>query len=408
MKELEIYVHIPFCVKKCDYCDFLSFPANEKTQREYKNALIQEIRHYGSIMKEREVTSIFFGGGTPSWLDCDYLVQILEAIKESFTIRKGAEITMEANPGTVTERAMKKYFQAGINRLSIGLQSTNDDELKLLGRIHTYDQFLKIYTMARECGFTNINVDLMSGLPYQTIDKFLKSLNEVIRLKPEHVSSYSLIIEKGTPFYERYRFDDVKQHAGMETEYLPSEDDTYRMYKLTQSYLKEAGYMQYETSNFAKKGLECKHNVGYWTRKDYLGVGLGASSLINNIRYSNITSIYDYVMGAMNIQLLEMPEEEKLEAQKQKLQSIYSNLHESVHSLSVKEQIEEFMFLGLRMNAGVSRDEFQENFGVPIESTYGSVMDKLKKEGLLKVQAGRVFLTDKGSDLANYCMAQFM
>ena len=229
-KKLELYIHIPFCVKKCDYCDFLSFPADSNTQIRYVHALLQEIRYYGNLFGDYHVPTIYIGGGTPSWLEENLIYTVLQQVASSFHVEADAEISIECNPGTVTAKKLNVYQSAGINRLSIGLQSTNNEELKALGRIHTYDQFLKTYELARNAGFENINIDLMSGLPYQTLDKFLESLQTVIRLKPEHISAYSLIIEKGTPFYERYKFDAVKQEAGLHTEILPDEDEVYRIY----------------------------------------------------------------------------------------------------------------------------------------------------------------------------------
>ena len=293
-KKLELYIHIPFCVKKCDYCDFLSFPADSNTQIRYVHALLQEIRYYGNLFGDYHVPTIYIGGGTPSWLEENLIYTVLQQVASSFHVEADAEISIECNPGTVTAKKLNVYQSAGINRLSIGLQSTNNEELKALGRIHTYDQFLKTYELARNAGFENINIDLMSGLPYQTLDKFLESLQTVIRLKPEHISAYSLIIEKGTPFYERYKFDAVKQEAGLHTEILPDEDEVYRIYKATQDVLKQAGYRQYEISNFAQPGYACRHNIGYWTRENYLGLGLGASSLVENVRYTNTRQLYAY------------------------------------------------------------------------------------------------------------------
>ncbi len=267
-KKLELYIHIPFCVKKCDYCDFLSFPADSNTQIRYVHALLQEIRYYGNLLGDYHVPTIYIGGGTPSWLEENLIYTVLQQVASSFHVEADAEISIECNPGTVTAKKLNVYQSAGINRLSIGLQSTNNEELKALGRIHTCDQFLKTYELARNAGFENINIDLMSGLPYQTLDKFLESLQTVIRLKPEHISAYSLIIEKGTPFYERYKFDAVKQEAGLHTEILPDEDEVYRIYKATQDVLKQAGYRQYEISNFAQPGYACRHNIGYWTREN--------------------------------------------------------------------------------------------------------------------------------------------
>ena len=216
---------------------------------------------------------------------------------EAFDVIGNAEITMECNPGTLTSRKLLTYRNSGINRLSIGLQSADDEELKILGRIHTFDQFLKSYEGARVAGFDNINVDLMSCIPRQNTQKFVNSLNKVIRLKPDHISAYTLIIEKGTPFYNRYKFDLVKQQAGLKPDELPDEDEAYKIYKTTQTILKDAGYIQYETSNFARKGYECKHNIGYWTRENYLGIGLGAASLIENVRCTNISDIDKYIAG---------------------------------------------------------------------------------------------------------------
>lgn len=380
-KNLELYIHTPFCMKKCDYCDFLSFSADGKTQEEYVRSLLAEILTYGAQMQEYEVSTVYIGGGTPTWLDENLMLAILEALHQSFSISPHAEISIECNPGTVTRGKLEAYHNAGINRLSIGLQSADNEELKVLGRIHTYEQFLKTYEMARNVGFTNINVDLISGLPNQTAEKFAKTLQQIIRLKPEHISAYTLIIEKGTPFYERYKFDAVRQEAGMETEVLPNEDEAYRIYKTTQFLLTEAGYEQYEISNYAKPGYACKHNIGYWTRENYLGLGLGAASLVENVRYSNTRDIYTYIKGDWRVE--ETPVERKA-------------------------QMEEFMFLGLRMNAGVARAEFEKAFAMPIEAVYRDVMEELKKEELLVVKSGRIALTDKGMDLANYVMSRFL
>lgn len=378
---LELYVHIPFCVKKCDYCDFLSFRADRRTQEDYVKALLSEIEEYGRQMTEYEVSTIYIGGGTPSWLEQNLMLAVLEQLQQSFSIRNDAEISIECNPGTMTKDKLTAYRRAGINRLSIGLQSADDAELQCLGRIHTYEQFLKMYEMARGSGFSNINVDLISGLPGQTADKFAQTLHQVIRLKPEHISAYALIIEKGTPFYERYKFDAVRQEAGMKTEVLPDEDEAYRIYKMTQYLLTQAGYEQYEISNYARAGYACRHNIGYWTRENYLGLGLGAASLIGNVRYSNTRDIYSYIKGERRVE---------------------ENLIEK------KAQMEEFMFLGLRQTKGVTRGDFEQSFGIPMEAVYRDVMEGLKAQGLLTIAGGRVALTDKGLDLSNYAMAKFL
>lgn len=381
---MELYIHIPFCVKKCDYCDFLSFAADEQTQKSYVAALQKELAFYGAKYKDRRITTIFIGGGTPSWLKEDYMQAIMETIYHYFSVEQDAEITIECNPGTITEHKFEVYRRIGINRLSIGLQSVHNEELKILGRIHTFEQFLKTYDMARKHGFSNINIDLMSSLPGQTPEIFCDSLYQVLKLKPEHISAYSLIIEKGTPFYELYRFDAVRQEAGMQTESLPTEEEEYQTTKMTQHILKEAGYHWYEVSNFAKPGYECRHNIGYWKRVDYLGVGLGASSLIDNVRYSNTRDLYTY---------LSVPAD---------------SLHETAEQITRNEQMEEFMFLGLRMRDGFYREEFTQAFGIPIEAVYGDALNHLQQEELLLKREGRIYLTDKGMDLNNYVVAQFM
>lgn len=401
MKNLQIYVHIPFCVKKCNYCDFLSFSCDERTQLEYADALIREIEYYAPKYQDYMVNTIYIGGGTPSWLNEDKLVEILDAIYRNFMVFSDAEVSMECNPGTVTPAKLEKYRKAGINRLSIGLQSADNEELELLGRIHTYEQFLKTYEWARNAGFTDISVDLISGIPYQTTEKFLKTLQKVVRLKPNHISAYSLIIEKGTPFYETYKWDMVMQEAGKPTEALPSEDEVYRMCKVTQDYLKKAGYVQYEISNFAQPGYECLHNSGYWTRENYLGLGLGAASLIENVRYTNTTDLYEYINDTKDIQerCFEQEDASNVEG---------TNLHAYVGAVSRKEQMEEFMFLGLRMTKGIERKKFYKNFGIEIEGVYREQLEKLKKNGLIDAHEGRIALTERGADISNYVLAQFL
>ena len=406
---LELYIHMPFCVKKCEYCDFLSFPADTNTQIKYVHALLNEIRFYGEKMSGFRVSTIYIGGGTPSWLEPELVTAVMEQIYKSFRVYEDAEISIECNPGTVTAAKLQAYRRAGINRLSIGLQSTNNTELKTLGRIHTYEQFLKTYELARNEGFTNINVDLMSGLPHQSAESFADTLQRVFRLKPEHISAYSLIIEKGTPFYEKYKFDMVRQEAGMKTEELPTEDDTYKMLKLTQRVLAKAGYERYEISNYAKPGYACRHNVGYWTRENYLGLGLGAASLIDNVRYSNTRELYEYIEICRELTFLP-PEvfapEEGMDAPERGW--FGSNLHTEAAVVNRKAQMEEFMFLGLRMTEGISRNEFETNFGMPIEAAYVQVLPDLQAQKLIEKREGRVYLTDRGMDVANYVMAQFL
>ena len=268
---LELYIHIPFCVKKCDYCDFLSAPADRRMQKAYVDALLREIQGYGHPEGKNAafptVSSVFIGGGTPSILEGSDIGRIMDQARENFRISPDAEITIETNPGTLTAKKLQAYRNAGINRLSLGLQSADERELRVLGRIHTYEEFLESYRLARQAGFSNINVDLMFAIPGQTCEGWLRNLRTVAELEPEHISAYSLIVEEGTPFADR-ELD------------LPDEDTEYRMYEDTAAVLAEYGYRQYEISNYAKPGYSCRHNIGYWNRTQYLGLGLGAASLI--------------------------------------------------------------------------------------------------------------------------------
>lgn len=392
MKEIGLYIHIPFCMKKCDYCDFLSGVYDERMQEAYTRSLCQEILYGGQQLKSVAVSSIYIGGGTPSWLDGEYMEMIMNAVYRGFTVLPSAEISIECNPGTVTKEKFEVYRRIGINRLSIGLQSANDDELLLLGRVHNYNRFLHTYDLARKCGFNNINVDVMTGLPGQTLEKLMHTLDTVTGLRPEHISAYALIVEEGTPFYDRYSFDVVRQRAGMETECLPDEDLEYQLYKMTQHVLTERGYRQYEISNYARDSYECEHNKMYWQRKPYLGVGIGAASLLDDMRTSNVRDIYEYNERC------------------QKLHSTddFSSLWDSVTRLTRHDAMEEFMFLGLRMNQGVAREDFEKTFGCHIDGIYGEVLKKLRGEGLLILEGGNIRLTEKGMDLSNYALAEFL
>ena len=404
-KELELYIHIPFCVRKCNYCDFLSFPADEDTQRKYVKALCKEIFYYGAHCRDYVVSTVYIGGGTPSWLWESDMAAILDAIQKSFSLLPEAEVSIECNPGTVTAQKFAVYRQSGINRISLGLQSAQNVELKMLGRIHTWEQFLKTYELARSGGFSNINVDLMSSLPGQHIETYADSLQKVCRLKPEHISAYSLIIEKGTPFYDLYKFDAVKQRAGMVTDALPTEDEVYEMTKLTEEMLKENGYVHYEVSNFAQPGYACRHNIGYWTRVNYLGMGLGASSLMENIRYTNTSDLYTY-LEQVDVIREGIWENKRSDGTIEQLPA--TNLHASAELVGKYAQMEEFMYLGLRMIDGISRDDFFQSFGMPIEAVYQEVLNHLQEEKLLERRAGRIYLTPKGQDVSNYALAQFL
>ena len=398
-KTMELYIHIPFCVKKCQYCDFLSFAADEATQAAYVEALLREIAYYGPHCSDYLVSTVYIGGGTPSWLTEEWMAQIMSAVRRSFRLASDAEISIECNPGTVTDHKFAGYRNAGINRISIGLQSAVDEELKILGRIHTFDQFLKTYELARKNGFDNVNVDIMSSLPGQTAESFARTLQQLLWLKPEHISAYSLIIEKGTPFYDLYKFDAVKQQAGMQTVALPTEDEVYRMTKLTEQVLAEAGYA-------------CRHNIGYWERENYLGLGLGASSLMENIRYSNTRELYVYLEETRHIREgiweNEITDSQGSGASGRVEQLPATNLHASAERITRKGQMEEFMFLGLRMMEGISRERFAQTFGTQIEAVYQEVLLHLTEEGLLEKRAGRIYLTERGQDVSNYALAQFL
>ena len=404
-KELELYIHIPFCVKKCNYCDFLSFPADESTQEDYVIALKKEIAFYGRQYPGRVLTTVYIGGGTPSWLTERYMAEILSEVFRSFTVAPEAEISIECNPGTITGHKFQVYRDSGINRLSIGLQSADNEELKVIGRIHTWEQFLKTYEMARDHGFSNINIDLMYSLPGQTAETWYASLQKVLRLRPEHISAYSLIIEKGTPFYDLYKFDAVNQQAGLPTDALPTEEEVYRMTKMTEQLLKEAGYEHYEISNFALPGFACRHNIGYWKRIDYLGVGLGSASLLDNIRYTNTNELYTYLKEAEHLRA-GLWQQEQADGTTAELPAV--NLHAAVEPVGRKAQMEETMFLGMRMTEGVYRTEFERNFGIPVEAVYGTVLQHLQEEKLLLKREGRIFLTEMGQDVSNYVLAQFL
>ena len=399
-KKLEIYVHIPFCAKKCAYCDFLSFPGNMRMRREYTDKLLEEIRIQSSFVREYQVDTIFLGGGTPSVLDVTDITAIMGTLKEHYDIAPDAEITIEVNPGTVKMEGLVAYREAGINRVSMGLQSADDTELRYLGRIHTYDEFLKSFQRLRMAGFTNVNVDLISAIPGQTPESWRNTLKKTAMLKPEHISAYSLIVEEGTPFYDRYgghvemesyEMSPEERRRLMALPDLPDEDTEREMYYMTRNCLAEQGYERYEISNYARPGFECRHNVGYWTGTGYLGLGLGASSYLEGCRFHNTSDFQSYVSAHLD------DEAEFCQA-----------LRQDMEQLSVKSKMEEFMFLGLRLTRGVSVEGFITRFGQSIRNVYGGVIDKLEREGLLEHKNGYYRLTERGLDLSNYAMSLFL
>lgn len=375
-KELELYIHIPFCEKKCAYCDFLSFPRGKDVQKQYVDKLLSEIEQKSGDFRDAEVPSIFIGGGTPSILEPSQIRDIMGCLRESFCIRKDAEISMEANPGTVNGDKLEIYRQAGIDRLSFGLQSADNRELELLGRIHTWETFLLSYQRARECGFKNINVDLMSALPGQTVESWMETLRRTVELMPEHISAYSLILEEGTPFFERYG-------DGRGEGLLPDEDAEREMYHRTKEYLKRQGYKRYEISNYAREGRECRHNIGYWSNVPYLGLGLGASSYVDGRRFRNEDDLSAYLGGSPKARFDE-------------------------EILSIRDMEEEFFYVGLRLTSGVSLKEFENRFHIRAEEVYPGIMEKFVRDGAAVIENGRFRLTDYGMDVSNYVMAGFL
>ena len=376
-KDLGLYIHIPFCIKKCAYCDFLSWSGDKDQKEEYVRDLEQEIRSYKTFAADYQVSTVYFGGGTPSILETGQIERIMGALRQTFRIEKKAEITLEMNPGTARKEKLKVYRQLGINRLSIGIQSVKNENLKLLGRIHTYEDFLESYHMAREAGFDNISGDLISSLPGQTLEEWKEELKILIRTPLEHLSVYQLIIEEGTEFYERY---------GEHEELLPDEETSREIYLWTGEYLENQGFRQYEISNYARAGKESRHNLRYWGRKDYLGLGLGAASMIRNMRMSNTRDWEKYRTGCRDPR----------------------KIREEVEFLEEPRQIEEFMFLGLRKTRGVSRKEFRRTFGKDLDLIYEKTLKKYLENGMLQESGDRIFLSEEGILLSNQIFADFL
>lgn len=396
-RPLGLYLHFPFCVRKCRYCDFLSFPSDEAGREIYLERLKEEIKARGAVYQDYNIETLFIGGGTPSLMTGQQLTELLDTVRVSFHVSPVGEWTMECNPGTTDAETLRIYRNAGINRLSFGLQSMNDEELKYLGRIHTAKQFAENYQAARRVGFENINIDLMSALPGQTTASWLDTLNKAAAFEPEHLSAYSLIIEEETPFWDLYGDDrsgeaDVDgiianggggQQGKAAILTLPDEDSERQMYHLTKRILAEKGYERYEISNYARKGFECRHNLLYWQRKDYLGLGLGAASMVGNRRFSNVSDMTSYMHD-------------------------WSYCQEEI--LDRKAQIEETMFLGLRCTAGVSDRMFTEKFGQSMMDIYGDIIRKYLSEGFLiyNPSDGRLAFSEAGTDVSNWILSDFL
>ena len=375
MKEIGIYIHIPFCIKKCEYCDFVSYCNKKEYVPQYINALKKEIKN--NINKEYKITTIYIGGGTPSSIEENYIADIIETIKlnmneENLKDFENIEVTIEVNPGTVNKEKLQVYKKIGINRLSIGLQETHNELLKSIGRIHTYEEFIKTYKLARKIGFNNINVDLMIALPNQTIQDIKENLENITKLNPEHISVYSLILEEGTPFYNKYNENKIK---------LPDEELERNMYWYVKNTLENNGYMHYEISNFSKKGFESKHNMNCWNQEEYLGFGVAAHSYNNRIRYSNTNSIEEYIKGSNKI----IHEEQTLE-----------------------DMQKEYMLLGLRKIEGINIQKFKNKFEQNPIFIFKEQLNKLVDEELIIVDGNEIKLTNKGLDLANIVWEEFV
>ncbi len=383
MGQLGIYIHIPFCVRKCVYCDFLSFPAEDAVKDAYMAALNEELKATAAFYGEYEVQTVFFGGGTPSCVAKEQIKDCLSTVRAHFHVADNAEITMELNPGTASPESLEYLKDAGINRLSIGLQSADNRELRLLGRIHTYEDFLATYEWARCAGYGNINVDLMSALPGQTPDTWFRTLQTVMALepKPEHISAYSLMVEEGTPL-----FDQISQYPP-----LPDEETDRFLYHETKRLLAQQGYVRYEISNYARKGFESRHNQIYWQRgcdhiRDYIGLGLGASTTVGNYRYQNTDNLADYIRNSKRPDSLRCGE-------------VF---------LTKQELMEEFVFLGLRRMEGISISEFERTFGERLEQIWEKTLKKWSGAGCLAKKGGFWFLTEKGIDISNVVLADFL
>ena len=443
MRPLGLYIHIPFCVRKCRYCDFLSAPASDEVRAAYLRSLNGQIRAFGRRLQADSafnpsaddsnvsvnesanntafdyiVDSVFIGGGTPSLLSSTQMIELMNTVRESFALSSDAEITAECNPGTVNEEKLRAYKNAGINRLSIGLQSSDNEELALLGRIHTWEEFLSTFELARRVGFDNINIDVMGSLPGQTPASYQKTLERVLALHPEHISAYSLIIEEGTPFFDEYGDEDACRACSGESKScsdktvsvndasqgdasenpvrkksLPSEDEVVQMDELTWKLLAQAGYEHYEISNYALPGRQCKHNLKYWHCGEYLGVGTGAASYIRR--------------GRDFLRLKILTDTTKFSQINWEAQESISTCFLECETLTRQEEMEEMAFLGLRTKEGVRLADFSKRFGKTFDEVYGDVIKRYTAMGMMQADDTHVALTLKGMEVANWIMADF-
>ena len=376
MDKISLYIHIPFCAQKCLYCDFPSFARKDHLRKAYIEALNKEIISLREKHNNLEINTIFIGGGTPSVLESDELECLLKEVAK-LNMAKDIEYSMECNPGNLTEEKLEVMKKYGVNRISMGLQAKQDNLLKGLGRIHNYKTFKENFLLAKKVGFNNINVDLMFGLPNQRLNEWEETLREIISLEPAHISAYSLIIEEGTAFYNLYENDKLK---------LPTEEEERKMYHLAKKILEENGFNQYEISNYAKKGKECRHNLAYWNMDNWIGVGSASASYMDGKRIKNINSVEEYI-NSIN---------EKGEA----IEEIINN--------SKNDNMEEFMFMGLRKINGIDENEFKNRFSMNINDVYGEIINKYIDEGLLIRESGRIFLSEKSIEISNIIMADFL
>lgn len=392
-KRLSLYIHIPFCVQKCRYCDFYSAAASAQEKSQYTELMCREIRSWGRMLRKKySVYTIFIGGGTPTCLSAEQIQKIGAAIRESFDCDALTEFTTEANPGTVTPEHLTVWQQMGINRVSLGLQSAQNRELQMLGRIHSYEEFLDTYQMIRQSGTFRINIDVMAAIPEQTLESYQDTLEKIVSLKPEHISSYSLIVEPGTVFGDWEEKGTLKR---------VDEDTDRQMYEWTGKYLQKMGYHRYEISNYCRSGMECKHNCVYWTGGEYLGLGVNASSYLNGYRFRVPMSIKSY--RSYVEQIYRFAQNGSVE-----LQKVIQGMDE-LEITDRKAQMEEFMFLGLRMMAGVSEKEFFRKFGISMMDVYGDVIKKYQTMDLIsRKDNGRVALTEKGIDVSNSILSDFL
>lgn len=400
IRRLGLYLHIPFCVRKCGYCDFLSAPADRETKSRYVQALCRQTALYGKRLRDAggnrfayAVDTVFLGGGTPSLLSAESVQQILDCVRENFIVSPDAEITLECNPKTAGREKLAGFCAAGVNRLSIGLQSADNGQLACLGRIHSWEDFLELWKASQEAGFVSRNVDLMSALPGQTVASLADTLKKVIALEPEHISAYSLIVEEGTPFYALYA----------DGRGLPSEEEAVAMDTLIHRVMERAGYERYEISNYARPGYACRHNLKYWSQEEYLGLGTGAVSCMKKdcglyrpadgrdgscVRSRCISDTKEYIRRC----------EEETE----------KDLFEETEFLTRRDEMEEFLFLGLRKAEGFSVSEFETRFGIPFGQVGGKTADRYLDQGLLRWEYDRVFLTEEGMEVSNRIMADFL